>query len=64
MMSASTVIDELSLDKVNPIDDKLMERWLLIEQMDNVFRYKLHVEKQKIVPGKYQFFVEVRWNQN
>lgn len=61
-MSTSTVIEELCLDNVNPIDDKLKERWILIEQMDNVFRYKLHVEKQKIVAGKFQFFVEVRYN--
>lgn len=58
-MSEFTVIDELILEKGNPIDDKLKERWTFIEQMDNVFRYKLYIEKQKIVPGKYQFFVEV-----
>lgn len=63
-MSESTVIDELDLEKINPIDDKLKERWMLIEQMDGVFRYKLHIEKHKILPGEHQFFVEVRYNRN
>ncbi len=56
-MSVSSQIDELTMD--NPIDDKLKQRWRSIEQMDNVFRYKLQVEEKKVLPGKYQFFVEV-----
>lgn len=61
-MSLSPEIDEVLLESGNSIDDEIKNRWMRIEQMDNVFRYKLNVEKQKILPGTYQFFVEVRYN--
>lgn len=60
VMSRSDGIDRLILVKENPIDDTLKERWISIEEMENTFRYKLNVEKRKVIPGKYQFFVEVR----
>lgn len=52
-------IIELELKKSCPLDDNIKQRWLAIEQMDNVFRYKLNVERSKVVPGKHNFYIEV-----
>ncbi|KAJ6638106.1 GDP-D-glucose phosphorylase 1 [Pseudolycoriella hygida] len=52
------IVELLILEEVNAIEEKIKQRWTSIEEVENVFRYKLNVEKRKIIPGKFRFFVE------
>lgn len=53
-------IDRIPLTEGESISDVLKKRWNCIETMDNIFRYKLNVEKYKILAGKFHLFVEVK----
>lgn len=41
------------------LEKQLTERWLELEKNSNAFRYKLNVQKQKILDGKLNFLLTV-----
>lgn len=41
------------------LKNELMSRWTRLESTPGVFRYKLNVQKQKVLPGDYKFVVQV-----
>lgn len=41
------------------LEKQLTERWLELEKNSNAFRYKLNVEKQKILDGNLHFLMTV-----
>lgn len=58
-MDPFTVLD---LDDYQNIKNELTWRWLSLEKIPNIFRYKLNVRQQKILDGRFGFFVQVRSN--
>lgn len=56
-MSEVLKIQKLADFKV--LEKLLTERWLELERNSNAFRYKLNVQKQKILDGKLHFIVPV-----
>lgn len=42
------------------IKSELNRRWIALENAPNTFRYKLNVRQQKILDGRFGFFVQVR----
>lgn len=51
-------ITQLSDFKV--LEKQLTERWLDLERNSDAFRYKLNVQKQKILDGSLHFLVQVK----
>ena len=43
------------------IKKELMKKWSELETIDNLFRYKLKVEHQKITNGKLNFLIQVNF---
>lgn len=43
------------------LKDEIFTRWTQLENTPGVFRYKLHIQKAKILPGDYKFVAKVRW---
>lgn len=41
------------------LEKQLTERWLELQRNSHAFRYKLNVQKQQILDGKYNFVVAV-----
>lgn len=37
----------------------LIEQWNIKHEAENVFRYKLQVEEQNTLSGKFNFFIQV-----
>lgn len=37
----------------------LIEQWNFKHETETVFRYKLQVEEQNTLPGKFHFFIQV-----
>lgn len=42
------------------IKSELNRRWRALENIPNTFRYKLNVRQQKVIDGRFGFFVQVR----
>lgn len=42
------------------IKNELCRRWIALENNPNTFRYKLNVRQQKILDGRFGFFIQVR----
>lgn len=61
-MSNTKTVKVSSLNDYKALHDELTRRWLELEHIPNVFRYKLNVCKQKILKGNFNYFVEVSTN--
>lgn len=48
-----------SVYDLNKLKDEITENWLKLQNTSSLFRYKLNIQKQKILPGNYKFVVEV-----
>lgn len=42
----------------SPISDQIMKKWLMLHEK-NVFNYKLMIDKDKVLPGQYTFYIQV-----
>lgn len=49
-----------SLADFKIVENVLRQQWLELQEIPNVFRYKLVVQKQKILDGKFRFVAQVR----
>ena len=45
-------------NELSKLDSIIQKKWEIAEN-NNVFRYKLNIEKSKILEGQYKFFVQV-----
>lgn len=52
-------IIQYNLKDINKIKNTIAEKWKILENTENTFRYRLNVKEKKIVPGKFNFFCEV-----
>lgn len=41
------------------LEQQLIQRWLEIESKTTAFQYKLNVQKQKFLDGKFNYFLQV-----
>lgn len=51
-----------SLVDIKALESVLQERWLYLQENTNAFRYKLNVQKQKVLDGRLNFLVQVKIN--
>lgn len=59
----SAAIDKftvIELGDYQNIRNELCRRWTALESVPNIFRYKLNVRRQKVLEGRYGFFVQVK----
>lgn len=52
-------IDIPTLYHLRKLKEEIMAKWQQLEDIPGVFRYKINVRKQKILPGRFKFVVEV-----
>lgn len=53
-----------AIAKINDFDavkNQIEQRWTELENNSNAFRYKLNVQKQKILDGNLKFLVQVKF---
>lgn len=62
VMSEPMIIKSVADFKI--LEDILKQRWLELQDIPNVFRYKLNVQKQKILNGKLKFVAQVKISNN
>lgn len=60
-MSESIPIKRLT--DVKLLECHLVKRWLSLQNNPNAFRYKLNVQRQKVLPGKLNIYVQVNSNE-
>lgn len=60
-MSTNTDIKKFNLNikEKNSIKNELQQRWKLIENIPEVFAYKLKIRKEKCLLGYYKFYCQV-----
>lgn len=58
-MSNIKQIKVKSVYDLKKLKTEITENWMKLQDAPGVFRYKLNVQKQKILPGDYKFVVEV-----
>lgn len=52
-------IDIPTLYHLRKLKEEIMAKWQHLEDIPGVFRYKMNVRKQKVLPGRFKFVVEV-----
>ncbi|XP_026479599.1 GDP-D-glucose phosphorylase 1 [Ctenocephalides felis] len=47
----------------SPISDQIIKKWLMLQEK-NVFNYKLMIDKDKVLPGQYAFYIQLNTDRN
>lgn len=57
----SNVFAIAKMNDFDAVKNQIEQRWTELEKNSNAFRYKLNVQKQKILDGNLNFLVQVKF---